>query len=339
MESIGILGAGTWGVALAKLLAEQGHDVTVWSPTGGNLAMLRTEHRHPHLPDAVIPEEILFTTDAEEACRGKGLVVVAVGSVYVRETARKVREYLSREQIVVNVAKGLEKDSFYTMTEVIREELEGREELKGIRIAALSGPTHAEEVARGLPATIVAASEDPETARRVQEVFSSTLMRVYTNTDVRGVEFCGALKNIMALAAGISVGLGYGDNIRAALITRGMAEIARLGTALGCEERTFYGLAGMGDLIVTCTSMNSRNNRCGVLLGQGVKAEEAVRQVGMVVEGINALPAALSLAEKYGVDVPLISAVDAVVNRGADPRETLPLLMNRARRSEFKQNT
>ena len=339
MESIGILGAGTWGTALAKLLSEQGHKVTVWSPTGSSLELLRTEHRHPHLPGAVIPAEITFTTDAESACRGMGLVVFAVGSVYIRETARRVREFLTREQIVVNVAKGLEKGSFFTMTEVIREELEGREELKGIPIAALSGPTHAEEVARGLPATIVAASEDPETARRVQEVFSSSLMRVYTNTDVRGVEFCGALKNIMALAAGISVGLGYGDNIRAALITRGMAEIARLGTALGCEERTFYGLAGMGDLIVTCTSMNSRNNRCGVLLGQGVKPEEAVRQVGMVVEGINALPAALALAEKYGVDVPLISAVDAVVNRGEDPRETLPNLMNRARRSEFKQNT
>lgn len=338
MRSIAVLGAGTWGMALAKLLSEQGHQVTVWSATGGNLEMLENERRHPHLPGAVIPAEIRFTTDLEAACRGKDMIVVAVGSVYVRETARRMSGVLHREQIVVNVAKGLEKETFFTMTEVIREELERREELKGIAVAALSGPTHAEEVAQGLPATIVAASEDMETAKRVQEVFSSPLMRVYTNTDVRGVELCGALKNIMALAAGISVGLGYGDNIRAALITRGMAEIARLGTALGCQERTFYGLAGMGDLIVTCTSMHSRNNRCGVLLGQGVPVEEAVRQVGMVVEGINALPAALSLAEKYGVDAPLISVVDAIVNGGMKPSDAVSLLMNRARRSEFRQS-
>lgn len=336
---IAILGAGTWGVALAGMLSREGHEITVWSATGSNLKILETERRHPHLQGVTIPENIRFTDSLEEACSGREMVVVAVGSVYVRETAARARDYLSAEQIIVDVAKGLEKDSFYTMTEVIREELERREELRGIPIAALSGPTHAEEVARGLPATIVAASENAETARRVQEAFSSELMRVYTNTDVRGVELCGALKNIMALAAGISVGLGYGDNIRAALITRGMAEIARLGTALGCEERTFYGLAGMGDLIVTCTSIHSRNNRCGMLLGQGVSPEEAVRQVGMVVEGINALPAAMSLVEKYGVDAPLITAVNDIVNGGADPRTAVRSLMNRKKRSEFKQTT
>ena len=337
MKNIAVLGAGTWGTALARMLSGQGHAVTVWSATGGNLAMLDKERRHPHLEGVTLPAEIVFTDDLAAACAERDVLVFAVGSVYIRETAARVREVLTGSPIIVTVAKGLEKDSYFTMTEVIEEELGRREALRPLPVAALSGPTHAEEVARELPTTIVAASENREVARQVQEIFSSPFMRVYTNTDVRGVELCGALKNIIALAAGISVGLGYGDNSRAALITRGMAEIARLGAAWGCTERTFYGLAGMGDLIVTATSMHSRNNRCGILIGQGYSPREAVEKVGMVVEGIHALPAAMEIAEKYRVDAPLITAVDAIVNRGADPRETVLTLMNRRRRSEFRE--
>ena len=220
------------------------------------------------------------------------------------------------------------------MSQIIKDELckDGRHD--NVKIVALSGPTHAEEVAKDLPTTIVSACEDPAAAAMVQEVFANTCMRVYTNEDVLGVELCGAMKNIMALGSGIALGLGYGDNTKAALITRGMAEIVRLGVAMGCKAHTFYGLAGIGDLIVTATSVHSRNNRCGMLLGQGVAPAEAIKQVGMVVEGIHALPAAMRLAEKYNVEMPIVAAVNAVVNQGADARREVMLLMTREQRSE-----
>ena len=217
-----------------------------------------------------------------------------------------------------------------TMSEVIADAMPG----KRVHVVALSGPTHAEEVAKDLPTTIVSACEDMQTAQFVQDVFWGTCLRVYTNEDVLGVELCGAMKNIIALAAGVAVGLGFGDNTKAALITRGMAEIARLGTAMGCDERTFGGLAGIGDLIVTATSMHSRNNRCGMLLGQGVAPEAAIAQVGMVVEGIHALNAAMRLMEAYHVDMPIVRAVNAVVNQGADPLTEVLKLMEREQRPE-----
>ena len=229
----------------------------------------------------------------------------------------------------------IEPDTLFTLTQVIGDELKKDGKHDRIRLVALSGPTHAEEVALDLPTTIVASCEDKEAAACVQKVFMNDVMRVYTNDDVLGVELCGAMKNIIALASGIALGLGYGDNTKAALITRGMYEITRLGRAMGCDEHTFYGLAGIGDLIVTATSEHSRNNRCGHLIGEGMKPEDAVKKVGMVVEGINAIPAALRLQKKYGIEMPLVNAVDAVVNHGADPKETVKELMTRAPRSEL----
>ena len=330
MKKIGVLGAGTWGIALARMLCISGHQVTVWSALEQEIEDLSATRKHPNLPGMEIPRELGFTKDIEEVCRDKDILLFAVPSVFVRSTARKAAPYVPNGQIIVDVAKGIEADTLFTMTQIIADELKN----PTVKLVALSGPTHAEEVAKDLPTTIVSACADPEAAAYVQDVFSNTCMRVYTNEDVQGVELCGAMKNIMALGSGIALGLGYGDNAKAALITRGMAEITRLGTAMGCDSRTFYGLAGVGDLIVTATSIHSRNNRCGMLLGQGVAPEEAVKQVGMVVEGIHALAAAMRLMEKYNVDMPIVRAVNAVVNQGADPRSEVMALMRREQRPE-----
>ena len=330
MTKIGVLGAGTWGMALARMLQLSGNRVTVWSALEREIDEFSATRCHPNLPGMVIPEDLQFTKDMEEVCRDKEILLFAVPSPFVRATARKAAPYIKNGQIIVDVAKGIEADTLYTMTEIIADELKN----PTVKLVALSGPTHAEEVAKDLPTTIVSACKDLAVAERVQQVFGNTCMRVYTNDDVLGVELCGAMKNIMALASGVALGLGYGDNTKAALITRGMAEITRLGLAMGCKPQTFYGLAGIGDLIVTATSIHSRNNRCGLLLGQGVPPQEAIRQVGMVVEGINALPAAMKLAEKYGVEMPLATAVNAVVNLGADPKDTVAKLMGRDQISE-----
>ena len=331
MTKIGVLGAGTWGMALARMLCVSGHEVTVWSAIEREIDEFSKTRRHPNLPGMMIPEELGFTKDMEEVCRDKEILLFAVPSPFVRTTARKAAPYIKNGQIIVDVAKGIEADTLFTMTQIIADELKN----PAVKLVALSGPTHAEEVAKDLPTTIVSACEDMAVAKRVQEVFGNTCMRVYTNDDVLGVELCGAMKNIMALASGVALGLGYGDNTKAALITRGMAEITRLGMAMGCNSHTFYGLAGIGDLIVTATSVHSRNNRCGLLLGQGVAPAEAVKQVGMVVEGINALPAAMKLAEKYQVEMPLAMAVNAVVNEGADPKEAVAKLMARDQTTEI----
>ncbi len=330
MKKIGVLGAGTWGMALARMLAVSGHDVTVWSALEKEVEEFSATRRHPNLPGMEIPEAIVFTKDIRQVCEGKEILLFAVPSVFVRGTAAKAAPYIVSGQIIVDVAKGIEPDTLFTMTQIIADEIKN----PNVKLVALSGPTHAEEVAKDLPTTIVSACEDPEAARQVQDVFSNTCMRVYTNEDVLGVELCGAMKNIMALGSGIALGLGYGDNIKAALITRGMAEIVRLGTAMGCNPHTFYGLAGIGDLIVTATSVHSRNNRCGMLLGQGVPPAEAVKQVGMVVEGIHALSAAMHLAQQYQVEMPIVEAVNAVVNNGADPRQEVLKLMCREQRPE-----
>ncbi len=335
MEKIGVFGAGTWGTALARMLCNSGHRVTVWSVDPAEVKELSGLRRHKNLPGCEIPEEILFTNDIEEACRDKDLLVFAVPSVYVRATAKLAEPFIPEDQIIVDVAKGIEPETLMTMSAVIRDEVGRNGRHEGIRIVALSGPTHAEEVARDLPTTIVSACEDMAAAERVQDVFSCACMRVYTNHDILGVELCGALKNIIALAAGICMGLGYGDNTRAALMTRGLAEITRLGLAMGCDEQTFLGLAGVGDLIVTATSKHSRNNRCGNLIGKGYTPEEAVREVGMVVEGINALPAALSLAKKYGVEMPITSAVAAIIEGHADAADAVGMLMGREKKTEL----
>ncbi len=329
MKSIGILGAGTWGIALGRLLAKIGHEVTLWSALPAELEELRRTRRQRNLPDVVIPESVSFTGDLAEACAEKDLVVFAVPSVYVRETARRARPYIRSGRLVTDAAKGMEAETLKTLSEVLREEL-----AEGVRITALSGPTHAEEVARDLLTAIVAAAENEADAREVQAIFMCPTFRVYTNTDLRGVELCGALKNIIALAAGIIDGLGQGDNARAALITRGLAEMGRLGRAMGMRESTFAGLTGVGDLIVTCTSRHSRNHRAGELMGRGIPPREAIRQVGMVVEGVNALPAAVKLGGEHGVELPVIRAVDDVVNGRVSPEQAVRTLMLREGRSE-----
>ena len=338
MSSIGVLGAGTWGMALARMLSNSEHDVTVWSAIEKEIDDLSATRCHPNLPDMIIPASIVFTKSIEEACAQKDVILFAVPSVFVRSTADKARHYIPDSQIIVDVAKGIEADTLYTMSEVIRDEIQKDGLHENLKIVALSGPTHAEEVARDLPTTIVSACTDLDVAEKVQDIFMNTCMRVYTNVDVQGVELCGALKNVIALAAGISKGLGYGDNAKAALITRGMAEISRLGVAMGCMEQTFNGLAGIGDLIVTATSMHSRNNRAGQLIGKGHAVADAVSQVGMVVEGINALPAAMQLSKRYSVEMPIIAAVNAVVNGEVSPFSALEALMTRDKKTEMSKS-
>ena len=327
MIKIAVFGAGTWGIALARLLAVNGRDVTVWSAIPTELKSLSTTHRHPNLPGMELPSSMHYTADIEEACADKDILLFAVPSPFVRTTAKKAAPYITNDQLIVDVAKGIEDKTLMTMSEIIEDEL--AKQKCSARVVALSGPTHAEEVARDMPTLIVAASEDEEAAKTVQKAFSTPTFRVYTNNDRRGTELGGAVKNVIALAVGIALGLGYGDNAKAALITRGNAELSRLGTAMGCKPETFSGLSGMGDLIVTCTSMHSRNLHAGMLLGRGKTAEEAKSEVGQVVEGINALPAACRLAKKYKVDMPIVQSVDAILGGRMPACNALASLMGR----------
>ena len=334
-DRIGIIGAGTWGMALANMLSSSGHSVQVWSPFSDEITRMSATHRQKNLPGVIISENITFTDSIEAVCFEKDIILFAVPSKYVRETVRLAAPFIINNQIVVDVAKGIESETLLTMTEVINDELAKHE--KFVHCVALSGPTHAEEVARNLPTTIVAAYSDSEIAEKVQDIFMNTCMRVYTNNDVLGVELSGALKNIIALASGICEGLGYGDNTKAALITRGLFEIKRLGKKMGCTEETFDGLAGLGDLVVTSTSSHSRNNKAGFLIGKGYSPKEAIDKVGMVVEGINAIPAALQLAKKYDVELPIINAVSMVINENANPKKMVQNLMIRSKKSELSK--
>ena len=331
MASIGVLGAGTWGIALARLFSKCGHTITVWARNPDDIRDLSVIRRQKNLPDMVIPDEIMFTSNIADACTNTEFLFFAVPSVAVRSVTRSAAPFIQLGQIIVDVAKGIEPNTLYTMTQVIRDELH----YSSIKIVALSGPTHAEEVAKDLPSTIVSACIDIDAAVAVQELFVNSCVRVYTSPDVEGVELCGATKNIIALAAGIAVGLGYGDNTKDALITRGMAEITRLGKALGCYTETFSGLAGIGDLIVTATSQHSRNNRCGELIGRGMSPVDAVKKVGMVVEGINAIPAVRQFASRYNLSLPITEAVDAIINKGRDPKNVVADLMGREQREEI----
>ncbi len=333
--NIGVLGAGTWGMALSRMLANSGHDVLVWSAIASEIHEYKATRRHKNLPGMIIPEEVKFTVELAEVCQNKELLLFAVPSVYVRNTAKSAAPYMKSGQIAVNVAKGMEADTLMTLTDIMTEEF--KKQNLSVPVVALSGPTHAEEVALDLPTTIVAACEDLAVAETVQDVFMNTCMRVYTNHDVLGVELCGALKNIIALASGMSRGLGYGDNAKAAIITRGMVEITRLGVKMGCDPLTFPGLAGIGDLIVTATSDHSRNNRAGKLIGEGKTPEDAAKEVGMVVEGIHALPAAVKLAKAYGVEMPIVEGVYRVVFEHASVAEEVAKLMAREKKHETEK--
>ncbi|MDO5444473.1 MAG: NAD(P)H-dependent glycerol-3-phosphate dehydrogenase [Eubacteriales bacterium] len=325
-EKIAILGAGTWGTALGCVLNKKGYDVLIWLRNREKAAELSETRHHAKLPGLVIPEEIVFTADMGDISDAD-FVIFAVPSLHIRSTAEKAKDVLRSSQVLISVAKGIEKDTLYTMTEVIRDVLPENP------VVALSGPTHAEEVALDLPTAIVAACEDEEASKKVAALFERTCIRAYTNTDIYGVEICAALKNVVALAAGISDGIGFGDNAKAAIITRGIAEIKRLGLAMGCREQTFAGLAGIGDVVVTATSRHSRNNKCGNLIGQGLSVEDAVAEVGMVVEGLNAIEPALMLSEKYGVSMPIVSAMNRIIS-GTPPKELARQLMNRRLKNE-----
>ena len=310
MAKIGIVGSGSWGIALAVLLYNNGHSVSVWSALPEEITEMKTTGRHHTLPDLVLPDGMISDADYEDFVKfmeDKEVLVTAVPSVYVRSTAQKMKPYCREGQIIVNVAKGIEESTLKTLSEILEDELPMAD------VAVLSGPSHAEEGSRGLPTTCVAGAHSRKTAEYIQSVFMSEVFRVYTSPDMQGIELGGSLKNVIALAAGIADGLGYGDNTKAALITRGIAEIARLGTAMGGKFQTFCGLSGIGDLIVTCASMHSRNRRAGILIGKGYSMEEAMKEVKMVVEGVYSAKAALKLSEKYGIDMPIVEQVNAIL--------------------------
>jgi len=329
MASIGVIGAGSWGTALAFLLYNNGHKVTLWSIIKEEVELLQTKRENTDkLPGVKLPEDMVITSDLEEAVVGKDVIVLAVPSLFVRSTACSMKEYVGQGQIVVNVAKGIEDATLLTLSQVVGGELPQAE------IAVMSGPSHAEEVGRGLPTTIVVGAKSRKTAEYIQNIFMSNVFRVYTSPDVLGIELGAALKNVVALAAGIADGLGYGDNTKAALITRGIAEIARLGMAMGGKLETFCGLSGIGDLIVTCASMHSRNRRAGILIGKGHTYEEAMQEVNMVVEGVYSTKAAIGLAEKYNVQMPIIEQVNEVLFHGKKADEAVKDLMLRDKKIE-----
>lgn len=329
MALTGVIGAGSWGTALALLLHHNGHRVTLWSALADEVTLLQTKRENPDkLPGVKLPEEMTVTADLREAVSGQDMLVLAVPSPFVRSTAHQMRELVSAGQIIVNVAKGIEEATLMTLSQVIEAEIPQAD------VAVMSGPSHAEEVGKGLPTTIVAGAKSKKTAEYVQSLFMSEVFRVYTSPDVTGIELGSALKNVVALAAGIADGLGYGDNTKAALITRGIAEIARLGTAMGGKVETFAGLSGIGDLIVTCASMHSRNRRAGILIGKGYSYEAAMEEVKMVVEGVYSAKAALGLAAKYGVTLPIIEQVNEVLFHGKKADEAVRDLMLRDKKIE-----
>lgn len=333
MKNIGVLGAGSWGTALSWLLTNNGHKVTVWSHDPEEVRVLTTEREHKmKLPGVKLQDSIQFTGNLEEAIHGKEILVLAVPSPVTRITAHKMAPFVTEGQYVVNVAKGIEEKTLMTLSQVIKEEI------PAANVVVLSGPSHAEEVGKGLPTTCVIGADDRKTAEYLQGVFMSPVFRVYTSPDVLGIELGGALKNVIALAAGVADGLGYGDNTKAALITRGIAEISRLGIAMGAQSGTFSGLSGIGDLIVTCASVHSRNRKAGYLMGKGYSMEEAMAEVKMVVEGVYSAKAALALAEKYNIVMPIVAEVNEVLFKGKSPKQAVEDLMQRVRKGELVQN-
>lgn len=329
MSKIGIIGAGSWGCALAKLLSNNGNHVTVWSIMEDEITMLKTDHEHKDkLPGVILPDDMEFTTNLEEAVTDKEVLVLAVPSPFTRSTSAKMAPYIKDGQKIVNVAKGIEEATLMTLSEIIEQEI------PNANVAVLSGPSHAEEVGKGIPTTIVVGSKDKETAEFLQNLFMSKVFRVYISSDVLGIELGAALKNVVALAAGMADGLGYGDNTKAALITRGIAEIARLGISMGGRIETFYGLTGIGDLIVTCASMHSRNRRAGILIGKGASMEEAMAEVKMVVEGVYSAKAGYALAQKHNVSMPIIEQVNRILFEGKPVSEAVSELMLREKKVE-----
>ena len=329
MVEVGVIGAGSWGIALAKLLHTNGNKVTVWSIVEDEIKMLKEKHEHvDKLPGVKLPEDILFTTDLAETVQQKDVLVLAVPSVFTRSTAKSMAPYVTEKQIIVCVAKGIEESTLMTISDVVEQEIPCAD------VSVMCGPSHAEEVGIGLPTTVVAGAKTKATAERVQDLFMNDVFRVYTSPDMLGMELGGSLKNVIALAAGMADGLGYGDNTKAALITRGIAEIARLAVAMGAKLETLCGLTGIGDLIVTCESKHSRNRKAGMLIGQGYTMQQAMDEVKMVVEGVYSAKAALALAKKYDTELPIIEEVNKVLFDDKPAKEAVKDLMIREKRPE-----
>lgn len=328
---IAILGGGSWGTAIARLLAMHHNDVTLYIRETPQANYVDRYRENPHfLPGVKIPHSLLITDSIKEATKEAGMIVLGVPTGACREVMNDIASDLMEGAIIVSLAKGIEIESLKRVSEIAEEILPNN------AFVCLSGPSHAEEVGRDIPTTVTVSSNNPQAAKLVQETFHCETFRVYTNEDLVGVELGGALKNIIALAAGMTDGCGYGDNTKAALMTRGMYEIAKLGTQMGGHERTFYGLAGMGDLIVTCTSMHSRNRRCGILIGQGKSVEEAIEEVGMVVEGIKTTRSAFELSNRYDVDMPITRALYRIIYESEPVKEAVQSLMMRTKKEEFQ---
>ena len=334
MKQIGIIGAGSWGTALAILLANKGIDVVLWSKVEAEIELLKTHREHvDRLPGIKLPDNIELTTDLFYACKNKDLLVMAVASPYVRATAHEMKPYIKDGQIIVDVAKGIEEKTLMTLSHVIEDELPMAD------VAVLSGPSHAEEVSKGIPSTCVTGAKTRQTAEFIQDTFMTDTFRVYTSPDLISIELGGSLKNVIALAAGITDGLGFGDNTKAALMTRGIAEISRLGMKMGGSLETFSGLSGIGDLIVTCTSVHSRNRKAGYLIGKGYTMKEAMDEVKQVVEGVYSAKAALALSQKYNVAMPIVEQINLILFENKSPKEAVSTLLLRDKVSEYQTLT
>ena len=332
MQKMCVIGAGSWGSALALSLHKNNHQVFMWTRDVEQVEEIRdTKENSKFLPGVIFPDDLIVSNDLEEVIKDSEIVVLAVPSQAVRSVSKQIKPFIKENQILVDVAKGLEKGTGLRLSDVVKEELPKNP------YVALSGPSHAEEVSKFMPTTLVAACEEIEYAQKVQDIFMSQHLRVYTNPDIIGVELGGALKNIIAFGAGMCDGLGYGDNTKAALMTRGIAEMGRLGVAMGANVNTFTGLAGIGDLIVTCTSMHSRNRRAGILMGQGKSLEETLDEVQMVVEGITATEVAYKVSRELNVDMPITEAIYSVLYQGANPNEAVRDLMTRSKKHEMEE--
>lgn len=327
MKNIAIIGSGSWGVALAIHSAEMGHNVKIWSFSEEEKNLINDEHKCKFLPKAIVPDGVLCTTNIEEAIQGSDMILHVTPSKFTRETLKKYKEYV-KDQPIILCSKGFEAETLYTLNEVVKEEL------PNVKIGVFTGPSHAEEVSLGIPTAIVIASEYLDVQHLVQDTFMNENMRIYTSSDVKGAELGGALKNIIAFCAGIVAELNMGDNTFAALITRGLTEISRLGVAMGGNHNTFYGLSGLGDLIVTCLSEHSRNRKAGRCIGRGLTIEETKKEVGMTIESIDNIEVAHKLAEKYNIEMPIVSTVYDVLYNRLKPKEAVLQLMTREKKCE-----
>lgn len=329
MKTIAIIGSGSWGVALGMHLARAGHNVKIWSFAQEEADLINKEKKCKFLPEITIPEGIVCLTSYEEVIKGADLILQVTPSKFTRNIVKEYKQYVDvKNQPIVVCSKGIEKDTALTLDEVILQEI------PDARVGALSGPSHAEEVSKEIPTVLVAASKDEEIKKLLQDTFMNEKMRIYTSNDVKGVELGGALKNIIAFCAGVAAGLGFGDNTYAALITRGLVEIRKLGLALGGERETFYGLSGLGDLIVTCLSEHSRNRKAGKLIGQGKTIEETRQEVGMTIESIDNIEVAKELSEKLNIELPIVNAVYDILYNNLDPNEAVNILMTRNKKDE-----